>query len=81
MPSLPEASGTWTVRWSVGSGSPGSKQVEQDAGDVVCLRTPAPFFAISPHYRSFPQTPDEEVRRLLAEARAEKSPMGDVETG
>lgn len=57
------------------------EQVEEDADEVVCLRTAAPFFAISPHYRSVPQTPDEEVRRLLGEARAEESPMGDVETG
>jgi len=57
------------------------EQLEEDADEVVCLRTPDPFFAISPHYRSFPQTSDEEVRRLLGEARAEESPMGDVETG
>lgn len=57
------------------------EQLEEEADEVVCLRTPAPFFAISPHYRSFPQTPDGEVRRLLGEARAEESPMGDVETG
>lgn len=45
------------------------RELEGDADEVVCLRTPEPFFAISPHYRHFPQTSDEEVRRLLREAR------------
>lgn len=44
------------------------RELEGDADEVVCLRTPEPFFAISPHYRHFPQTSDEEVRRLLREA-------------
>lgn len=45
------------------------RELEGDADEVVCLRTPEPFFAISPHYRHFSQTSDEEVRRLLREAR------------
>ena len=45
------------------------RELEEDADEVVCLRTPEPFFAISPHYRSFPQTSDEQVRRILREAR------------
>lgn len=45
------------------------RELEGDADEVVCLRTPEPFFAISPHYRHFPQTSDEEVQRLLREAR------------
>ena len=37
--------------------------------DVVCLATPEPFYAVGPHYRDFTQTEDEEVIKLLAEAR------------
>lgn len=42
----------------------------QDADDVICLRTPEPFGAISMWYDAFPQTTDEEVQRLLREAGA-----------
>jgi putative phosphoribosyl transferase len=40
-----------------------------DCDDIVCLATPEPFFAVGPHYRDFTQTEDDEVIRLLAEAR------------
>jgi putative phosphoribosyl transferase len=40
----------------------------QEADDVVCLATPEPFFAISLHYRSFPQVDDREVKRILDDA-------------
>ena len=40
-----------------------------DCDDVVCLATPEPFYAVGGHYRDFTQTEDEEVIRLLAEAR------------
>lgn len=36
---------------------------------VVCLEIPSPLFAIGYFYRNFGQTSDEEVRRLLADAR------------
>ena len=36
--------------------------------EVVCLLTPAPFYAVGAHYREFSQTTDEEVVRLLADA-------------
>lgn len=39
--------------------------LEEDADEVVCLATPAPFFAISPWFRDFSQVSDEEVRALL----------------
>ncbi len=35
----------------------------------VCLATPEPFYAVGAHYRDFTQTEDDEVIRLLAEAR------------
>jgi putative phosphoribosyl transferase len=40
-----------------------------DCDDIVCLATPEPFYAVGPHYRDFTQTEDDEVVRLLAEAR------------
>src|SRR5438874_1504718 len=40
-----------------------------DCDDIVCLATPEPFYAVGPHYRDFTQTEDDEVIRLLAEAR------------
>ena len=39
------------------------------ADEVVCLATPAPFYAIAPWYGDFGQTADEEVVELLEEAR------------
>ena len=39
--------------------------LEEDADEVVCLATPAPFFAIAPWYRDFRQVTDDEVRALL----------------
>jgi putative phosphoribosyl transferase len=39
-----------------------------EADEVVCLATPAPFWAIGGWYRHFPQTSDAEVKALLAAA-------------
>jgi len=39
--------------------------LEEDADEVLCLATPAPFFAIAPWYRDFRQVTDDEVRALL----------------
>lgn len=41
------------------------------ADKVVCLATPITFHAVGEHYRDFRQTTDDEVIRLLADARAE----------
>lgn len=40
------------------------------ADDVVCLHTPADFWAVGQFYRDFFQVSDEEVCRLLEETRA-----------
>jgi putative phosphoribosyl transferase len=40
------------------------------ADDVVCAETPAYFVAIGERYDDFRETSDEEVRTLLAEAKA-----------
>jgi putative phosphoribosyl transferase len=37
--------------------------------EVICLAAPNPFYAVGMHYRDFTQTEDEEVIRLLAEAK------------
>lgn len=37
---------------------------------IVCLAQPQPFYAVGSHYALFDQTDDEEVIRLLNEARA-----------
>lgn len=42
------------------------------ADDVVCLRKPDPFFAIGEWYEDFRQTPDAEVKGLLARAEADR---------
>jgi putative phosphoribosyl transferase len=39
----------------------------KEVDEVVCLRTPEPFFAIGLHYVDFQQVGDDEVVRLLAE--------------
>lgn len=41
-----------------------------EADEVVCARTPEPFYAVGMWYQQFDQTSDAEVRDLLAEARA-----------
>lgn len=38
------------------------------ADEVVCLASPEPFLGVGRWYRDFPQTTDEEVRRLLETA-------------
>lgn len=42
---------------------------EKAVDEVVCLTTPEPFFGVGAWYRDFSQTSDEEVRRLLEQAR------------
>ena len=37
--------------------------------DIVCARTPEPFYAVGLWYEDFSQTSDEEVRQLLEQAR------------
>jgi putative phosphoribosyl transferase len=39
-----------------------------EVDEIVCLDTPAPFFAIGEHYADFAQTTDDEVTSLLRQA-------------
>jgi len=41
----------------------------KEADEVICDRTPEPFHAVNLWYENFSQTSDEEVQKLLDEAR------------
>jgi putative phosphoribosyl transferase len=56
-------------------------QLILDCDDLVCLVTPEPFYAVGAHYRDFTQTDDEEVIRLLVEARRWQAAPTDSEAG
>ena len=43
-------------------------EMQGEADDVVCARTPTPFYAVGQWYNDFSQTTDEEVRALLEQA-------------
>ncbi|WFU47963.1 phosphoribosyltransferase [Sinorhizobium terangae] len=45
------------------------EQLKAEADDVICLQTPDTFRTVGRHYIDFDQTSDEEVSRLLDEAR------------
>lgn len=40
------------------------------ADDVVCVRTPSPFYAVGSWYEHFDQTSDDEVRTILSAERS-----------
>jgi predicted phosphoribosyltransferase len=46
------------------------EELAREADEVVCPRTPDPFFAVGIWYDDFGQTTDDEVRALLDQARA-----------
>jgi predicted phosphoribosyltransferase len=39
--------------------------LKDEADEVICARTPEPFYAVGIWYEDFTQTTDEEVRELL----------------
>lgn len=47
------------------------EELQAEVDKIVCLRKPDPLHSISLWYKSFPQTSDEEVRNLLAEANSD----------
>jgi putative phosphoribosyl transferase len=47
------------------------QQLRSEADEVVCPSTPSPFRAVGLWYQEFPQTSDEEVHRLLEDAKRE----------
>jgi putative phosphoribosyl transferase len=44
------------------------EQFRSQVDDIICARTPDPFFGVGRWYRDFSQTSDDEVRDLLARA-------------
>jgi putative phosphoribosyl transferase len=48
--------------------------LRNEADEVVCLETPASFWAVGQWYRDFGQTPDSQVVDLLGRARASTPP-------
>jgi putative phosphoribosyl transferase len=63
--------GAKTVVVAVPVGAPETcVNLAAEVDDVVCPYRPDPFYAVGSHYRTFEQTSDEEVERLLREGRA-----------
>jgi putative phosphoribosyl transferase len=46
-------------------------ELAPEVDDIVCTRTPEPFYSVGQWYGEFSQTTDEEVRELLARAERE----------
>ncbi len=44
------------------------QELNREVDEVICLKTPEPFYAIGNWYHDFSQTSDEEVRDLLTKA-------------
>lgn len=44
------------------------KEFQHEADEVICARTPEPFYAVGMWYENFAQTTDEEVHELLDRA-------------
>jgi putative phosphoribosyl transferase len=45
-------------------------ELSAEADEVICLKSPDPFFAVGMHYRDFSQTSDKEVTELLHRSKA-----------
>jgi putative phosphoribosyl transferase len=72
---------TAAVRWAKAQGArkvilavpvapaEGVRNLSREVDEVACLETPEPFYAVGQWYQEFPQTSDEEVVRILEEAR------------
>lgn len=44
------------------------QEFEPDVDQIICLRTPTPFWGVGGSYQNFSQTTNEEVRELLNQA-------------
>jgi putative phosphoribosyl transferase len=47
-------------------------ELQVEADETVCARTPEPFYAVGVWYEDFSQTTDEEVHELLERAAGEQ---------
>jgi len=45
--------------------------LRDEVDDIICARTPEPFWAVGDWYQDFEQTSDEEVQQLLQQAAQE----------
>jgi predicted phosphoribosyltransferase len=50
-------------------------ELNSEADEAVCARTPDPFYAVGLWYDDFAQTTDDEVHDLLARAAGEPAPV------
>jgi predicted phosphoribosyltransferase len=50
--------------------TPTCEALQAEADEIICLLTPAPFYAVGLWYEDFSPTSDQEVRAELAEAAA-----------
>lgn len=55
------------------------RELAREADEVVCLGSPEPFVAVGRWYLHFPQTSDDEVRALLADAQRRAGGAGATE--
>src|SRR5213596_1766265 len=61
--------GTAKIVVAVRVGPPDTcREIEQEADETICLRTPPFFQAVGQYYEDFSQTSDEDVRELLSQA-------------
>lgn len=57
------------------------RKLRAEADEIVCLRTPEPFYAVGLWYEDFTQTTDEEVIRLLDEAERRQASRRAAQRG
>lgn len=53
------------------------EKLRSDVDDIICLRTPDPFYAVGTWYENFTQTSDDDVIRLLDDAAQETKERED----
>lgn len=53
------------------------EKLRSDVDDIICLRTPEPFYAVGTWYVNFTQTSDDDVIRLLDDAAQETKERED----
>lgn len=49
------------------------EKLKSEADEVICLRTPEPFYSVGQWYEDFEQTKDDEVTSLLKETEREQA--------
>ena len=53
-------------------------RAEVDVDEIVCARTPEPFYAVGLWYDDFSETTDDEVRELLERGRRRMAPPSEA---